>query len=126
MALLMLFWSAVWPYFIGGLLFGAIAGGGWWLWKTDRSIRGGDRRWRHENAVEAGRRTLAEVDAMEGPEFENFVADLCRRDGCTEVRQVGRSHDDGADVRGRLPDGRTMVIQCKRYSPKRKIQQRGP
>ncbi|MGG8406392.1 restriction endonuclease [Streptomyces sp. 12297] len=34
---------------------------------------------------------------------------------------VGRTGDDGADVRGRLPDGRTMVIQCKRHQPKRKI-----
>ncbi|WP_327254189.1 restriction endonuclease [Streptomyces sp. NBC_01244] len=58
---------------------------------------------------------------MDGPAFEEFVASLCRRDGCTDVRRVGRSHDDGADVRGRLPDGRTMVIQCKRYNPKRKI-----
>ncbi|MER5758931.1 restriction endonuclease [Streptomyces sp. NPDC002082] len=49
------------------------------------------------------------------------MADLCRRDGCTEVRRVGRTGDDGADVRGRLPDGRTMVIQCKRYQPKQKI-----
>lgn len=58
---------------------------------------------------------------MDGTQFEDFVADLCRRDGCADVRRVGRTGDDGADVRGQLPDGRTMVIQCKRYNPKRKI-----
>ncbi|RMB84286.1 restriction endonuclease [Streptomyces shenzhenensis] len=29
---------------------------------------------------------------------------------------MGGSHDNGADVLGRLPDGRTMVIQCERYA----------
>ncbi|MGO4456831.1 restriction endonuclease [Streptomyces sp. M-16] len=121
LALLLTFWSTIWPYVMGGLVLGAGGGGGWWLWKTDRLVRGDDRRWRHEEAVRAGHRTLAEVDAMDGTQFEDFVADLCRRDGCTKVRRVGRTGDDGADVRGRLPDGRTMVIQCKRYNPKRKI-----
>ncbi|KOU61477.1 restriction endonuclease [Streptomyces sp. IGB124] len=119
--MLLTFWSAIWPYLVGLLLLGAVGGGTWWLWRTDRLIRGSDRQWRHEDAVDVGHRTLAEVDRMDGTQFEDFVADLCRRDGCTEVRRVGRTGDDGADVRGRLPDGRTMVIQCKRYNPKRKI-----
>ncbi|WP_320777444.1 restriction endonuclease [Streptomyces sp. CRN 30] len=110
-------WQTVWPYLVGGLVLGGAALGGWWLWRTDRLVRGRDRRWREEDAVRAGRRTLAEVDRMSGGEFEDFVAGLCRRDGCTEVRRVGGSHDDGADVRGRLPDGRSMVVQCKRHAP---------
>ncbi|MDI3402872.1 restriction endonuclease [Streptomyces cavernicola] len=121
--LLVAFWSVVWPYLVGGLVLGGVTAGGWWLWRTDRLIRGGDQRWRQDEAVKAGHRglTLAEVDLMTGTQFEDFVVDLCRRDGCTEVRRVGGSHDNGADVRGRLPDGRSMVIQCKRYAPKRKI-----
>ncbi|MFJ1594364.1 restriction endonuclease [Kitasatospora albolonga] len=74
--------------------------------------------------MRAGQRTLAEVDVMTGTEFEDFVVELCRRDGCTDVRRVGGSHDNGADVLGHLPDGRSMVIQCKRYAPKRKIPSR--
>ncbi|MFB6556449.1 restriction endonuclease [Streptomyces sp. NPDC056405] len=62
---------------------------------------------------------------MTGTEFEDFVVDLCRRDGCTDVRRVGGSHDNGADVLGVLPDGRSMVIQCKRYTPKSKHPQPG-
>ena len=87
-------------------------------------MRARDRRWRQGEAVKAGRRTLAEVDAMTGTEFEELVADLCRRDGCAEVRRVGGSHDNGADVVGRLPDGRTFVIQCKRYAPSSTIASR--
>ncbi|MDN3293015.1 restriction endonuclease [Streptomyces ficellus] len=121
---LVTFWSAVWPYVVGGVLLGGTGAVGWWLWRTDRSVRARDCRWRQDEAVKAGRRTLTEVDAMTGTEFEELVAGLCRRDGCTEVRRVGGSHDNGADVVGRLPDGRTMVIQCKRYAPSSTIASR--
>lgn len=118
------FWGVIWPYLVGVLALSSLGGGGWWLWRTDRFIRGGDRQWRHDEAVRAGQRTLAEIDLMTGTEFEDFVVKLCRRDGCTDVRRVGGSHDNGADVLGHLPDGRSMVIQCKRYAPKRKIPSR--
>lgn len=113
--------ASVWPYLLGVLLVAGGAAVAWRLWRTDRSLRGRDRLWRQEEAVQAGRRTLAEVDTMTGTEFEELVAGLCRRDGCTEVRRVGGAGDNGADVLGRLPDGRTMVVQCKRYAPSRAI-----
>jgi len=122
--LLVVFWTRVWPYLLGFLLVGAAGTIGWWLWRTDRLLRAGDRRRREEDALRAGRRTLAEVDVMTGTEFEELVAGLCRRDGCTEVRRVGGAGDNGADVLGRLPDGRTMVVQCKRYAPSRAIPNR--
>jgi restriction system protein len=117
LVLLVVFWSVVWPYLVGVLILGGVAATGWWLWRTDRLMRGRDRLWRQEEAVKAGHRTLAEVDAMTGTEFEELVAELCRRDGCMEVRRVGGANDNGADVVGRLPDGRSVVIQCKRYAP---------
>ncbi|MGK5449174.1 restriction endonuclease [Streptomyces radiopugnans] len=122
--LLVASWSAVWPYLLGTAIAASLGGLVWWLWRTDRIARGGDRAWRQADAVAAGHRTPAEVDAMSGTEFEELVAALCRRDGCTEVRRVGGSHDNGADVVGRLPDGRTMVVQCKRYAPNRTIASR--
>ncbi|MFI6439344.1 restriction endonuclease [Streptomyces sp. NPDC050759] len=124
LVLVVLFRAGVWPYLLGVLSVAAGAAVVWWLWHTDRLLRGGDRRWRQEEAVKAGRRTLAEVDVMTGTEFEELVAALCRRDGCTEVRRVGGAGDNGADVLGRLPDGRTMVVQCKRYAPSRAIPNR--
>ncbi|MDO0917771.1 DUF2034 domain-containing protein [Streptomyces sp. DT2A-34] len=93
----------------------AAAGIGWmvWrLWRTDRLLRSRDTAWRREEEIAAGQRTLAAIDVMSGTEFEEVVAELCRRDGCTQVRRVGGSGDNGADVLGSLPDGRTMVIQC--------------
>ncbi|MGW0658959.1 restriction endonuclease [Streptodolium elevatio] len=66
-------------------------------------------------------RSLAAVDAMDGPAFERHVAALCERDGCRQVQVNGGAGDLGADVTGRLPDGRFMVIQCKRYAPDRSV-----
>ncbi|MGA6223116.1 restriction endonuclease [Streptomyces umbrinus] len=96
----------------------------WRLWRTNRLVRSKDTAWRRQEEIAAGQRTLAAIDAMSGTEFEEAVAELCRRDGCTQVRRVGGTGDNGADVLGQLPDGRTMVIQCKRYAPHRTIASR--
>ncbi|WP_435613411.1 restriction endonuclease [Streptomyces sp. bgisy159] len=47
--------------------------------------------------------------------FEAEIAALCGRDGCTGVEVVGGAGDLGADVVANTPDGRRLVIQCKRY-----------
>ncbi|MER6017820.1 restriction endonuclease [Streptomyces anulatus] len=47
--------------------------------------------------------------------FEEAVADLCRRDGCADAEVVGGAGDLGADVLATTPDGRRLVVQCKRY-----------
>ncbi len=57
-----------------------------------------------------------------GPdEFEEAIAELCRRDGCLDVEVVGGAGDLGADVLAVTPDGRRIVIQCKRYSEDHKV-----
>lgn len=124
LVLLVVFRSAIWPYALVTAALGGLGTGAWWLRRTDRVLRGRDRRWREEDAIRAGHRTLDEVDRMSGTEFEDLVAGLCRRDGCTDVRRVGGAGDNGADVVGRLPDGRKMIIQCKRYSPSSTIASR--
>ncbi|MEU6079421.1 restriction endonuclease [Streptomyces sp. NPDC047108] len=90
-------------------------------------VRAGQREARAEKArllreeqVQA-RRSLDAVWAMDDREFEEYVAELCRRDGCTDVKRVGGAGDLGADVTGLLPDGRRMVIQCKRYAKHRTV-----
>lgn len=115
--LLVAFWHLVWVYLVIALAVAAVGGAGWALWRRDRTARREDRRWREQDAVAAGHRTLAEVDRMTGTEFEDFVAALCRRDGCTQVERVGGAGDNGADIKGVLPDGRAMIVQCKRYAP---------
>ncbi|MEV7383301.1 restriction endonuclease [Streptomyces lydicus] len=122
--LLALLRPMIWLY-IGSVL--AAAGVGWmaWrLWRTDRLLRSKDATWRRQEQIAAGQRTLAVIDTLSGTQFEEVVAELCRRDGCTQVRTVGGTGDNGADVLGRLPDGRSMVIQCKRYAPHRTIASR--
>lgn len=99
----------------------ALAIGAWWLWRTHTRIRNADADWRHDDAIAVGRRTLTEIDAMSGTQFEELVAGLCRRDGFPDVLRVGGAGDNGADVLCTLPDGRTAVIQCKRYAATARI-----
>lgn len=50
---------------------------------------------------------------MNRPEFEEYIAGLCRRDGCTDVRR-GMGDRRGGDMTGCLPDGRKVAVKCKR------------
>ncbi|GAA4957058.1 restriction endonuclease [Actinoplanes utahensis] len=61
-------------------------------------------------------RHISVTDGMSGTEFEFFIARLMRAGGCRGVRVSGGSGDMGADVTGRAPDGRRIVVQCKRYT----------
>ncbi|MFF9687644.1 restriction endonuclease [Streptomyces sp. NPDC014623] len=59
--------------------------------------------------------------AMDPYDFEEAVAGLCRRDGCLDVEVVGGAGDLGADVVATTPDGRRLVVQCKRYTSDNKV-----
>ncbi|WP_328540505.1 restriction endonuclease [Streptomyces sp. NBC_00344] len=59
--------------------------------------------------------------AMDPDTFEQAIAALCERDGCRDVQVVGGAGDLGADVVAIAPDGRRIVIQCKRYGPLNKV-----
>ncbi|MFE7520165.1 restriction endonuclease [Streptomyces halstedii] len=59
--------------------------------------------------------------AMDPYAFEEAVAALCRRDGCRDVEVVGGAGDLGADVTATTPDGRRLVVQCKRYTDGNKV-----
>lgn len=75
-------------------------------------------------ATRTARRALVRaVDfaTLDPGEFEEAVADLCRRDGCTRVRVVGGAGDLAADVLATTPDGQRLLVQCKRYAPGRNV-----
>lgn len=84
-----------------------------------------------EPEPEAAALTAAELDgvdlttldfaALDPDTFEEAVAALCRRDGCADAETVGGAGDLGADVLATAPDGRRVVIQCKRYGPENKV-----
>jgi restriction system protein len=73
--------------------------------------------------IEAARRsqTLESLDVMSGTAFERHVARLCLRDGFVLEQDGGGAGDLGADVIVRTPDGRRVVIQCKRYKPEHAV-----
>ncbi|NEA55338.1 restriction endonuclease [Streptomyces sp. SID13666] len=103
----------------------AVAGGGgaacWFGWRAHRRERAGDQVWREQNRRMELERSMVAIDAMSWQDFEHYVAELCRRDGCTDVFVSGGSGDLAADVIGRMPDGRRLVVQVKHYAPHRSV-----
>ncbi|MET9131993.1 restriction endonuclease [Streptomyces antibioticus] len=65
--------------------------------------------------------TPFDYTALDPEEFERAIADLCARDGCTDVEVVGGAGDLGADVTATAPTGHRLVIQCKRYTDDHKV-----
>lgn len=61
--------------------------------------------------------TMARIDRMEGHDFEEFSADLLRRNGYQQVGVTRGSGDQGVDIIA-YKDGWKYAIQCKRYNQK--------
>lgn len=119
--ILALTWDTVWPYVVAVTLVALLGGAAWWLRTTHRDAVAEHRAWQTEEENKARERSMTEVDAMTWQRFELYVAELCRRDGCTQVVVSGKSGDLGADVIGLMPDGRRLVIQCKHYAAHRTV-----
>jgi restriction system protein len=85
------------------VLLAGIAGWGYLQWSAERRLA------EHE-------RNVAVTDYMTGPQFEQYVAKLMRASGYRSVAVQGGAGDMGADVIGRSPCGRRVVVQCKRYA----------
>lgn len=65
---------------------------------------------------------IGTIDAMNWKEFELHVAELLRRDGCTDVEVYGgHGGDRGVDITARTADGRTVAVQCKNFAPFRHV-----
>ncbi|MFE3283297.1 restriction endonuclease [Streptomyces sp. NPDC059233] len=65
---------------------------------------------------------IGTIDAMNWREFEEHVAQLLRRDGCTDVElHGGHGGDRGVDISARTADGRTVAVQCKNFAPFRHV-----
>ncbi|MCF2534102.1 restriction endonuclease [Streptomyces sp. FB2] len=79
------------------------------------------------SAAAAGEKATAVLDLpvdcfeLDPDAFERTVADLCLRDGCGDVKVVGGAGDLGADVTAVTPDGRRLIVQCKRYCETNKV-----
>ncbi|MGW1957683.1 restriction endonuclease [Streptomyces sp. NPDC001920] len=62
-----------------------------------------------------------DYDALTPEEFEEAIAALCERDGCSAVEVVGGAGDLGADVLAVSPEGSRVVIQCKQYGDSHRV-----
>ncbi|MER5705333.1 restriction endonuclease [Micromonospora sp. NPDC002296] len=75
-----------------------------------------------QRAAQARRdRLIAVTDAMSGPEFERWFARLLEASGFGQVTVTGGAGDRGADVVAVAPDGRRMVVQCKRQGAHNRV-----
>jgi restriction system protein len=72
--------------------------------------------WSAKRQLAEHERNVAVTDHMTGAEFERYVARLMRASGYRGVTVSGGAGDMGADVIGRSPCGRRVVVQCQRYS----------
>lgn len=68
----------------------------------------------------AGMLSIFQADLLDGSEFQYFVAKVLERNGCADVRVVGKAGDQGADIVA-SKDGRKVVVQTKRYSVNGKV-----
>jgi restriction system protein len=66
-------------------------------------------------------RALDDLLALSPAQFEDAVAALLRRHGYRDVKRIGGAGDLGADLIGRDPRGRIVVVQCKRYAPSHRV-----
>nr|WTA64696.1 restriction endonuclease [Micromonospora sp. NBC_00855] len=75
-----------------------------------------------ERADQAQRdRLIAVTDTMSGSEFEQWFARILVASGFRNVTVCGGPGDRGADVVAVAPDGRRVVVQCKRQSPSNRV-----
>ncbi|BBB01092.1 hypothetical protein RVR_8345 [Actinacidiphila reveromycinica] len=90
-------------------------------------VVGGASWYQSAAPVRAARRSAEQAAAVDDfhtldpSDFEQAVAGLCWRDGCRDVTVVGGAGDLAADILATLPDGRRMLIQCKRYVVGRRV-----
>ncbi|MFD0821964.1 restriction endonuclease, partial [Micromonospora zhanjiangensis] len=76
------------------------------------AVAKGQARQRAEQAERD--RLVAVTDTMSGAEFEQWFGRLLAASGFRDVTVVGGAGDRGADVTAIAPDGRRVVVQCKR------------
>lgn len=84
------------------LVVGFVAAARWWRRRRGRRVRA---------------RSLSDLLALTPAEFEVAVANVLACLGYRDLRRVGGAGDLGADLVGRDRNGRSVVVQCKRYAP---------
>lgn len=102
------------PMVLGGII--AV-----WLYRRSRRVRASVSRKPAARLTPGAVHGLDQIYALSPSEFEAFVRDVLGSLGYRDLRLNGGSGDLGVDIWGRTPQGQSAAIQCKRYSPHRKI-----
>lgn len=71
-------------------------------------------------AAEKTGMSIFQADRLDGQSFQDFVAEILRHAGYTDVEVTGKSGDQGGDILAER-DGQSIVIQAKRYSVNRRV-----
>lgn len=64
--------------------------------------------------------SIFDADRLDGNAFQDFVAEILRLNGYSDVNVTGRSGDQGGDILAKMGET-NLVIQTKRYSIDRKV-----
>jgi restriction system protein len=96
---------------------------GWWLLPIALAVATviGFALWRLQLRRQIRAKTLQEMLDLTPANFERAIGTLLSDNGYSNVRNVGRSGDQGIDLLCRDPSGRDCGVQCKRYAPGRTI-----
>jgi restriction system protein len=106
------------------LALGVIAGIGWIWRQQDGQTREGGRRTSSPGSfgyTSARDAQLGQILDLSPRDFEEFTRRLLSDHGFRDLRLVGGSGDLGVDIVGRDQAGRSVAVQCKRYSPTQRI-----
>ena len=75
-----------------------------------------EENWRRERlGLSPMEYELRKIDGMRGHAFEEWCADLLKRNGFSSVEVTPGSGDKGVDITAEK-DGLTYAVQCKRYA----------
>jgi restriction system protein len=64
---------------------------------------------------------LDQILRLTPTQFEEYTRQLLVENGYKSMKVNGGAGDLGADLLGRDPDGRSIIVQCKRYAPSKKV-----
>jgi restriction system protein len=68
--------------------------------------------------------TIGELLVLTPTEFEEAIAQSLRDRGYRQVERCGGAGDLGVDITARDPNGLSIAVQCKRYTPGRRVASR--
>ena len=75
---------------------------------------------KNNTTIQDEKMSIFHADRLDGHAFQEFVAEILKHDGYTGVEVTGKSGDQGGDILAEK-DGKSLVIQVKRYSIDSKV-----